>query len=83
MRDVGAKDKDFLNGYLWHFAKRTRTTPPVSDGLLVRSLMRIYREQIQTHQRDGKANEQGTRSQLMGYPNRPRLPNNIAPPLSP
>lgn len=50
----------------------------VINSRVVASLMRTYREQAETHQRYGRANEQGRK--VVGSQNAPALPNNTAPP---
>jgi hypothetical protein len=50
----------------------------VINSRVVASLMRTYREQAETHQRYGRANEQGRK--VVGSQNAPALPNKIAPP---
>jgi len=60
--------------------RSTTQAEVVINGRLLASLMRTYLEQMETHQRYRRANEQGRRSQVVGSQNAPALPNNTAPP---
>jgi len=60
--------------------RSTTQAEVVINGRMVASLMRTYLEQMETHQRYGRANEQDRRSQVVGSQNAPALPNNTAPP---
>jgi hypothetical protein len=60
--------------------RSTTQAEVVINGRLLASLMRTYLEQMETHQRYGRANEQDRRSQVAGSQNAAALPNNTAPP---
>jgi hypothetical protein len=66
--------------FLDRLDRSTTQAEVVVNGRVVASLMRIYREHAETHQRYARANEQGRRSQVVGGQTAPALPNNIVPP---